>query len=92
MSSRKISPPAGMPGDVAAVWVELVSSGVRSGPGLEAFCGQVARLRDAQKRLSVEGLIIEDPHGNPIPHPAISIEKAAQDEIRKWGTKFEVRQ
>ena len=29
---------------------------------------------------------------DPIPHPAISIEKAAQDETRKWGTKFEVRQ
>ncbi len=58
------------------------------GPDLEAFCGQVARLRDAQARLAAEGSIIADPKGVPIPHPAIAIERAAQDEIRKWGNAF----
>ena len=61
------------------------------GPNLEAFCGQVARLRDAQARLAAEGSIIADPKGVPIPHPAIAIERAAQDEIRKWGNAFKPR-
>lgn len=61
------------------------------GPDLEAFCGQVARLRDAQARLAAEGSIIADPKGVPIPHPAIVIERAAQDEIRKWGNAFKPR-
>lgn len=54
----------------------------------EAYCGQVARLREAQRRVSIEGLVIADPKGNPVPHPAIQIEKQAQAEIRAWGTKF----
>ena len=61
------------------------------GPDLEALCGQVARLRDAQARLAAEGSIIADPKGVPIPHPAIAIERAAQDEIRKWGNAFKPR-
>lgn len=61
------------------------------GPDLEVFCGQVARLRDAQARLAAEGSIIADPKGVPIPHPAIAIERAAQDEIRKWGNAFKPR-
>ena len=61
------------------------------GPDLEAFCGQVARLRDAQARLAAEGSIIADPKGVPIPQPAIAIERAAQDEIRKWGNAFKPR-
>ena len=61
------------------------------GPDLEASCGQVARLRDAQARLAAEGSIIADPKGVPIPHPAIAIERAAQDEIRKWGNAFKPR-
>lgn len=83
-----VKPPAHLPPDVAAVWVEMVGRGADEGPELEAYCGQVARLRDAQKRLDAEGLITADPKGAPIPHPAIAIEKAAQDEIRKWGSRF----
>lgn len=55
---------------------------------LEAFCGQVARLRDAQQRIAAEGLIIADPKGNPIPHPAIAIERAAAAEITKSFKHF----
>jgi phage terminase small subunit len=56
---------------------------------LEAYCGQVATLRDAQRRLSEEEAVIADPKGNPIPHPALAIERAAQAEIRTWGRRFE---
>lgn len=89
----KLTAPPHMPADVAAIWVETITAygdGWEriAGPGLEAYCGQVARLRDAQRRLATEGLVIADPKGNPIPHPAIAIERVAQDELRKWGPKF----
>ena len=32
--------------------------------------------------------IVADPKGFAVPHPAIAIERVAQDEIRKWGSAF----
>lgn len=86
----KLTAPAHLPADVAAVWLEINTENGNpfSGPSFEAYCGQVARLREAQRRVSIEGLVIADPKGNPVPHPAIQIEKQAQAEIRAWGTKF----
>ena len=85
--------PKHLPADVADVWVEVVTSvgAHAAGPDLEAYAGQVARLRDAQARIASEGLIVSDPKGNPIPHPALAIEKSAQAEIRAWGTRFRPR-
>ncbi len=82
-----------LPSDIAAVWAEVVKAyGPGSekimGPALEAYCGQVVRLRDAQRRIAVEGLVVADSKGQPIPHPALAIERVAQDEIRKWGETF----
>ncbi len=78
------------------MWVEVVEAygaGVEAiiGPALEAYCGQVATLREAQAKLAAEGLIVSDPKGFPINHPAIGIERAAQEEIRKWGDAFRPR-
>jgi hypothetical protein len=53
-------------------------------PALEAFVGQVVRLRDAQRRLCFEGVIVADAKGAPIAHPAVAIELRAQLEIRHW--------
>ena len=50
------SVPGHLPDDVAAVWSELVGESSRTGPEFEAYCAQVARLRDAQARISREGL------------------------------------
>lgn len=68
----------------------VVASGGASSvtPELEAYAGQVVRLRDAQRRLAAEGEVVEDPKGFPIPHPAIAIERAAQEELRRWGDRF----
>jgi phage terminase small subunit len=55
---------------------------------LEAFASQVARLRDARRRIDAEGMIVADPKGYPIPHPAIAIERAAQAEVRQWSARF----
>lgn len=84
---------AELPEDVRAVYDEVVdawgsASGDVEGPLLEAYAGQVARLRDAQRRLQKEGLVIADPKGNPIPHPAIMIERDAQAQLRSWGDRF----
>lgn len=69
----------------------VVASGAAEArtPELEAYAGQVVRLRDAQRRLAVEGSVVEDSKGFPIPHPALAIERAAQEELRKWGNRFE---
>ena len=88
-----MSAPEHMPESERAIWDEVCARygedcEVIEGPELEAFVGQVARLREAQKRIAAEGLITADPKGYPIPHPAIAIEKAAQAEIRAWGSKF----
>lgn len=85
--------PAELQPDVRAVYDEVLSAwgDLRrdvEGPALEAYAGQVARLREAQRRLAKEGLVIADPKGNPIPHPAIVIERDAQAQIRSWGDRF----
>lgn len=90
-------PPGHLADDVQAVWRELVAAAGADahrivGPDLEAYAGQVARLRDAQRRLAAEGVIIEDSKtGQPVPHPALAIERAAQVEIRTWGNHFRPR-
>lgn len=88
-----VSAPKSLPPDIASVWDEVVKSygpGAERivGPHLEAYCGQVVRLRDAQRRIAAEGLVVADSKGQPIPHPALVIERTAQDEIRKWGETF----
>ena len=85
------SAPEYLPADVRAVWEEL-SGDFGSGPGFEAFCGQVARLRDAQARISREGLVIADAKGSPVPHPALAIETKAQAEIRAWMKTLAARE
>lgn len=93
MTTKKRTAPAGMPDSLAEVWEQIVTAygpGAETimGPALEAYCGQVATLRDAQARIASEGLVVADPKGHPIPHPAVAIERAAQDEIRQWGARF----
>ena len=84
MSVLGSDPPPHLPEDVRLVWVELVAGGLDPGPGFEAYCGQVARMRDARQRVSDEGLVVMDAKGQPIPHPALRIELEAQAAIRLW--------
>jgi phage terminase small subunit len=90
-----VKPPDYLPADLVPIWVatvEAYGAGWEqiAGPKLEAYCGQVARLRDAQRRIAVEGLVVADGKGQPMAHPALVIERTAQDEIRKWGDTFRV--
>jgi hypothetical protein len=76
--------------EMAAIWDELrpqVDEYI-SAIEFESLVTQVYRMRDAQKRIAEEGLVVEDAKGFAVPHPAIGVEKQAQSEIRTWFKHF----
>lgn len=90
-------PPEEMPENVADVWREIVeahvdadddSIGRKVGPRMEAFCAITADLRDATKRVSTDGLLVQDARGTAIPHPAIAIKNDASRELARYGDEF----
>lgn len=93
------SAPEHLPDAAAAVWGEISATFAASGddisrvsgPDLDAYVGQVVRLRDAQARVDREGMVVADAKGQPIPHPALALERDAQKEIRAWGDTFRPR-
>ena len=90
-----VTAPKHLPPYIRAIWLETIAAYGPgwyqvAGPRLEAYCGQVARMRDAQRLIAAEGLVVADGKGQPIAHPALAIERTAQDEIRKWGETFRV--
>lgn len=80
-----------LPAEIDEVCARAIADGraLERTPELEAWAGQVVRLRDAQRRLAAEGEIVEDPKGFPILHPAVKLERDAQEELRKWGDRFD---
>lgn len=85
-------PPDRLSESARAAWEEIAAGlpperqvGVE-GPALEAYAVQVARMRDAQARIDTEGLIVPDEKGRPVEHPALRVERAAQDEVRAWAS------
>ena len=90
-----MSAPAHLSQAARAVWDDVVNRHETpdriKGPDLEAYCVQVARMRDAAHRIDTEGLVVADEKGRPSPHPAIAIEKTAQAEVRAWGGQFQPR-
>lgn len=87
--------PANLSSDAQEVWHEVVDAHHAPerivGPDLDAYCVQVARMRDAQARIDAEGLIVADEKGRPVPHPAVELERRAQTEVRAWGDRFRGR-
>ena len=84
-----MSVPEHLSAEARSVWESVVAGKPGcEGPDLEAYCVQVSRMRDAQTRIDREGLVVADAKGNPIPHPALAIEKAAQVEVRAWADRF----
>lgn len=82
-------PPAHLTDDERAAWDELVGwlgapAETMPPPGLEAAACQVARMRDAHRRIEREGEIVLDARDRPVPHPALAIERQAQAEVRAW--------
>jgi len=89
-----MTPPAHLSPAAQQAWSEITAKmgngavdGIE-GPALEAYAVAIARQRDAQQRIDSEGIIIAGDKGNPIPHPALAIEKAASAEIRAWVTRY----
>lgn len=85
-----IKRPESLPEELVMIWAEMEPQvHPRIGAaGLEALCGQIHRLRDAQRRVTTEGIVVADSKGNPCPHPALAVEKQAQAEVRSWLAKF----
>ena len=76
--------PAHLSASASAAWTEID----RDVTGLEAaivemVAVQIGRMRDAASRVDKEGLLIADQKGAPIPHPALEVERAAQEQLRK---------
>lgn len=82
-----------LPGNVAEICKEITdafgSAADKLNPkALEAYAGQIAIIRDCQGRISKDGALVTTAKGDVIPHPAIEIERKAQQEIRAWGDTF----
>lgn len=85
--------PADLPAHLAKAWQHVAASWpeqmpMPSGADFTAYLGQLTVLMDAQARIADDGLIIADAKGNAVPHPAILIERQAQEQIRAWGATF----
>lgn len=82
----------GLPEHISDIWDEIVQTvDERIGSaGMEALCGCIHTLREAEERVMVEGIVIGDAKGNPCPHPAIQIAKNCQSEVRAWVKEFGV--
>lgn len=71
-----------------AVWDRVVEDrGVPAtatgADGLAAYATAVARLEDARERIDRDGLIVADAKGQPVPHPALALERALQADLQK---------
>ncbi|MCO4256500.1 P27 family phage terminase small subunit [Pseudarthrobacter cellobiosi] len=85
-------PPDHLPEAVADVWREIVASNDLAGKvdrsALETFATLMARLREARNRVEDEGMVVTDPRGRVIPHPALAVERSTAEQIRAWGDRF----
>lgn len=87
MSEKKEPPPGHLSAEAKAAWNEIVRGG-ETRPQLvllEGVAVQLARAREAQRRVDDEGLIVAGDKGAVAAHPALAIERAAQEQLRKWA-------
>lgn len=93
-------PPKDMPGEVAAIWREVVQAHAdagddtiarKVGPGLEAYCAITADLRAATIKVAEHGVLIQDARGTPVENPAIAIKNNAARELARIGDRYQPR-
>lgn len=93
-------PPKDMPGEVAAIWREVVQAHAdagddtiarKIGPGLEAYCAITADLRAATLKVAEAGVLILDARSTPIENPAIAIKNNAARELARIGDRYQPR-
>lgn len=82
--------PAALPDHLKPIWDEMAGQvSPKIGlAGMEALVIQVYRMRDAQQRVSRDGLVVADEKGRAVEHPALAIERAATREVRDWMKQF----
>lgn len=68
-----------------AAAVDLTEADV---PAVEQMVQQIVTARDARRRIDVDGLVVLGAKDEPVPHPALAIERAAQTEIRRWHERL----
>lgn len=90
-----LDPPAALPEHVQRVWCELVEPMRGSAVldrvdafALEAMSRTVARWREAEAVLDLEGMFVASPNGYRIAHPAVAVAQKAQAEYRNWCARF----
>ena len=87
--SVSADPPQHLSPSAVGAWREVVAGREQAGfapleaPIVEMIAVQLARMRDAAARVDGEGLLIADPKGNPVPHPALEVERAAGEQLRR---------
>ncbi|MDQ4502172.1 P27 family phage terminase small subunit [Sinomonas sp. ASV322] len=90
--SEPLAPPPGLPASAVEAWREIVVANDFAGnvdrAALEAFCTLMARLREARQRVEDEGMVVKDPRGRVVPHPALAVERQTAEQIRAWGDRF----
>lgn len=90
--AEHVEAPDYLPEAVAIVWREIVASNDLAGKvdraALETFSTLMARMREARQRVEDEGMVVTDPRGRVIPHPALAVERATSEQIRAWGDRF----
>lgn len=90
--ARNTAPPTHLPESAADVWREIMETNDLAGTvdraALEAFCTLMARMREARKRVEDEGMVVKDPRGRVVPHPALAVERQAAEQVRAWGDRF----
>lgn len=91
-SKELVQPPDHLPAAVAEVWREIADSNDLVAnvdrTALETYCTMVARVREARQRIEDEGMVVTDPRGRVIPHPALAVERQTAEQIRAWGDRF----
>ena len=85
-------PPDSLPEPAAQAWREIVESNDLAGnvdrSALEAYCTLISRLREARTRVDAEGIVVKDPRGRVVAHPALQVERQVAEQIRAWGDRF----
>ncbi len=70
------------------IWEELAEADYEPSPKLEALTVQISRMREAQRRIDADGLIVSDEKGRPMKHPAIEVETESQRLVFKWSDEI----